>query len=304
MEQEFHRFRSAQQEECPLSSSLARNLPVRLHLNEEGPEVIKTKLLSTLSGLLSAAVLFAAPPAQAEDGSLQAVLAKKSISLGIPTDFAPYGFMSPDMKPQGVDVDVALLVAEKLGVKADLVPVSTPNRIPYLQTKKIDLIVSALGKNPDREKVIDFTIAYAPFFQAVFGPKSMAIKSYADLGGKTLAVTRGTIQDDILQQVAPPALKIQRFEDDNSTVAAFISGQTQLLATGAAVAAAAIQKNPQVQAEYKLLLKDSPNFIGARKGETALVEKVNAILRAAKADGTLEKISQKWLGRGTGNLPE
>jgi len=59
-----------------------------------------------------------------------------------------------------------------------------------------------------------------------------------------------------------------------------------------------------VQAEYKLLLKDSPNFIGVRKGETALLNKVNEILRAAKADGTLEKYSQKWLGRGTGVLPD
>ena len=95
-----------------------------------------------------------------------------------------------------------------------------------------------------------------------------------------------------------------RFEDDSTTVAAFISQQTQLLATGAAVAAAAIQKNPQVQAEYKLLLKDSPNFIGVRKGDTALLNKVNEILRVAKADGTLEQYSQKFLGRGTGALPD
>ncbi|MDE2605779.1 MAG: transporter substrate-binding domain-containing protein [Burkholderiales bacterium] len=264
---------------------------------------MKSTFLRTLAGLLAGAALIAAAPARADD-SLNAILAKKSISLGIPTDFAPYGFMGPDFKPQGLDVAVAELVAQKLGVKADLVPVSTPNRIPYLQTKKIDLIVSALGKNAEREKVIDFTIAYAPFFQAVFGPKSLSIKSYADLGGKTIAVTRGTIQDDVLQQVAPPTLKIQRFEDDNSTIAAFISQQTQLVATGAAVAAAAIQKNPQVDAEYKLLLKDSPNFIGVRKGDKALLDKVNEIIRAAKADGTLEKLSQKWLGRGTGNLPE
>ncbi|HEY8906091.1 MAG TPA: transporter substrate-binding domain-containing protein, partial [Rhodoferax sp.] len=58
------------------------------------------------------------------------------------------------------------------------------------------------------------------------------------------------------------------------------------------------------QAEYKLLLKDSPNFIGVRKGDTELMKKVNEILLAAKADGTLEKYSQKWLGRGTGVLPE
>lgn len=117
-------------------------------------------------------------------------------------------------------------------------------------------------------------------------------------------MTRGTIQDDVLQQVAPPTLKIQRFEDDNSTVAAFVTQQTQLVATGAAVAAMAIQKYPKVDAEYKLLLKDSPNFIGVRKGETALLTKVNEILRQAKADGTLGNYAQRWLGRGTGELPE
>lgn len=264
---------------------------------------MKRRQFTAIATVLVTAALVAMAPAQADD-SLTAVMAKKSIAIGIPVDFAPYGFMGPDLKPQGLDVAVAQMIADKMGVKADLVPVSTPNRIPYLQTKKIDLIVSALGKNAERAKVIDFTIAYAPFYQAVFGPKSLSIKSFADLGGKTIAVTRGTIQDDVLQQVAPPTLKIQRFEDDNSTVAAFVTQQTQLVATGAAVAAMAIQKYPKVDAEYKLLLKDSPNFIGVRKGETALLAKVNEILRQAKADGTLGNYAQRWLGRGTGELPE
>lgn len=264
---------------------------------------MKLKFTPALAGLFAGLAIVMSAPAQADD-SLTSIIAKKSIALGIATDFPPYGFMGPDFKPQGLDVAVAQLIADKLGVKAELTPVSTPNRIPYLQTKKIDLIVSALGKNAERQKVIDFTIAYAPFFQAIFGPKAMSIKSYADLGGKTIAVTRGTIQDDMLQQVAPATLKIQRFEDDNSTVAAFVSQQTELLATGAAVAALAVQKNPQIQAEYKLLLKDSPNFIGVRKGDKALLDKVNEILRQAKADGTLAAYAQRWLGRGTGELPE
>ena len=63
---------------------------------------------------------------------------------------------------------------------------TSANRIPYLQTKKADLVISTLGKNPEREKVIDFTAAYSPFFQAVFAAKSMSIKSAADLAGKTV----------------------------------------------------------------------------------------------------------------------
>ena len=70
-------------------------------------------------------------------------------------------------------------------MKVELVPVTSANRIPYLQTKKADLVISTLGKNPEREKVIDFTAAYSPFFQAVFAAKSLSIKSLADLAGKT-----------------------------------------------------------------------------------------------------------------------
>jgi polar amino acid transport system substrate-binding protein len=284
---------------------MACNLPNALVFINflESPSIMKFKFATALTGLLAGLALLTSVSAQADD-SLSAVMAKKSISLGIATDFPPYGFMGPDFKPQGLDVAVAQLIADKLGVKAEMTPVSTPNRIPYLQTRKIDLIVSALGKNAERAKVIDFSVAYAPFYQAIFGPKALSIKSYQDLSGKSIAVTRGTIQDDILQQVAPPTLKIQRFEDDSATVAAFVSQQTQLLATGAAVAGVAIQKNPQVQAEYKLLLKDSPNFIGARQGEKALLDKVNEILRQAKADGTLNSYAQRWLGRGLGDLPE
>ena len=258
----------------------------------------------TASALAAVALSFSAGALAKADQSLQRILDKKSIALGIPTDYPPYGFMGPDFKPTGVDVAAAQLIADKLGVKAEFVPVSTPNRIPYLQANKVDLIVSALGKNAEREKVIDFTTSYAPFFQAVFGPKDVTIKSFDDLGGKTLAVTRGTIQDDALMELAPKSLKIQRFEDDNATMAAFMTQQTQFVTVGAAVAAAALQKNPKVQAEYKLLIKDSPNYIGVRKGEHALRDKVNEILRTAKADGTLNGFSQKWLGRDMGNLPD
>jgi len=86
------------------------------------------------------------------------------IKIAIPTDFPPYGFVGIDLKPQGLDIDMANYIAAKMGVKIELVPVTSANRIPYLQTKKADLVISTLGKNAEREKVIDFTSAYSPFF--------------------------------------------------------------------------------------------------------------------------------------------
>ena len=249
-----------------------------------------------------AAGVLSAAPALAQN-ALDEILAKKSISIAIPTDSAPYGFVGTDLQPQGLDVDMAHLIGAKLGVKVELVPVTSANRIPYLQTKKADLVISTLGKNPEREKVIDFTNAYSPFFQAVFGPKPIVVKSPADLAGKTVGVTRGAMEDQELGKIQPASTDVKRFEDINATIAAYVSGQVQLVAVGASVAGNMMAKNPQLNTEFKLLLKDSPNFIGVAKGEDKLRAKVNEIIAEAKKSGELNKLSLKWLGRPLGELP-
>jgi polar amino acid transport system substrate-binding protein len=255
-----------------------------------------------LAALAAAFVPALITPAFAQT-ALDDVMAKKLITIAIPTDSAPYGFVGTDLKPQGLDVDTAELIGAKLGVKVELVPVTSANRIPYLQTKKADLVISTLGKNPEREKVIDFTVAYSPFFQAIFGPKNLVVKTPADLAGKTIGVTRGAMEDQEVSKIAPSGVDIKRFEDMNGTVSAYAAGQVQLMGVGASVAGNFMAKNPQVSTEYKLLLKDSPNFIGVAKGEDKLRLKVNEIIAAAKASGELNKLALKWLGRPLGELP-
>jgi polar amino acid transport system substrate-binding protein len=274
-----------------------------LNTDFRSPPMNRRPLLTLLACSASLAAAALGPTTAHAQAALDSVLAKKQITIAIPTDFPPYGFVGTDLKPQGLDIDMAQLIATKLGVKVELVPVISANRIPYLQTKKADLVISTLGKNAEREKVIDFSSAYSPFFQAVFAPKTLAVKAPADLAGKTIGVTRGAMEDIELGKVAPSGVDIKRFEDNNATVAAFVSGQVQVIATGVSVAGTVMLKNPQLGTEYKFLLKDSPNFIGVAKGEDKLRLKVNEIIAAAKASGELDKLAQKWLGRPAGELP-
>lgn len=255
-----------------------------------------------ISTALAALALAASAGVQAQT-ALDDILKTKTIKIAVPTDFPPYGMVGVDLKPQGLDVDMANYIAQKMAVKIELVPVTSANRIPYLQTRKADLVISTLGKNPDREKVIDFTAAYSPFFQAVFGPKTLSIKSFADLTGKSIGVTRAALEDQELTRVAPAGVDIKRFEDNNTTVSAFTAGQVQLIATGASVAGNMMAKNPQLGTEYKLLLKDSPNYIGVGKGEDKLRLKVNEIIAEARKNGDIDKMAMKWLGRPAGDLP-
>ena len=258
---------------------------------------------TTLLSLVTLALTALLPAAAQAQAALDEVMAKKQINIAIPTDFPPYGFVGTDLKPQGLDIDMANHIAAKLGVKVELIAVTSANRIPYLQTKKADLVISTLGKNAEREKVIDFSAAYSPLFQAVFAAKALAVKGAADLAGKSVGVTRGAIEDLELTKIAPASADIKRFEDNNATVSAFVAGQVQVIATGAQVAGNMMVRNPQLGAEYKFVLKDSPNFIGVGKGEDKLRAKVNEIIAAAKASGDLDKMAQKWLGRPAGDLP-
>lgn len=247
----------------------------------------------SLLGTLFAALAFGLTPAHAD--ALDDIGARGVLKVAVPQDFPPFGSVGPDLKPRGLDIDTAQLLADKLDVKLELTPVNSTNRIPFLTTGKVDLVISSLGKNPEREAVIDFSAAYAPFYLGVFGPEDAAIASLDDLAGKSISVTRGAIEDIELSQVAPKGAVIRRFEDNNSTIAAYLSGQVELIASGNVVMAAIAERNPRRIPTMKLNLKDSPTYIGLNKNQPALLARVNEILATAKADGSLDAISQKWL---------
>jgi len=245
--------------------------------------------------MLLAAVFLGISNVQAADNALSAIKKSGVLAVAVPQDFPPFGSVGLDMQPVGYDIDMATLIAKSLGVKVRLVPVTSTNRIPYLTTGKVQLVISSLGKNAEREKTIDFSSAYAPFFNGVFGPKDLKANGAEDLAGKTIAVTRGAVEDMELTKIAPPTAEIRRFEDNSSTIAAYLSGQVQLVATGNVVAASINGQNPEKRLEVKFLIKNSPCYIGLNKEQPELLKAVNGIIAQAKADGGLEALSQKWL---------
>lgn len=258
--------------------------------------------LRTLALSLTTLAALTAGTAHAS-GLLATIERTQKVRIAVPTDYPPYGMVGLDMKPQGLDIDMARYVASKLGAKLELVPVVSANRVPYLQTGKVDLVISTLGKTDERAKVVDFSHSYSPFFQALFAPQTLAIKDWSDLRGKSVSVTRGAMADAELSRVAPEGTQIRRFEDHIGTVSAFVSGQVQAIATSAGEGAAIQKQAPKLASELKLILKVSPNFIGVNKGEAALLARINAIVLEAKTSGELEGLSQKWLKQPTGDLP-
>jgi polar amino acid transport system substrate-binding protein len=235
--------------------------------------------------------------------ALDEIIHRGVVRIAVPKDFPPFGSIGSGGKLEGYDVDVANLIAKDLGVKLELVPVASNDRLSLLLTKRVDLVVASLGISPERAKAIAFSSPYAPFFSAVIGPVGVNVKSLADLAGKKIAVTQGTLEDGELARSAPKGAEILRFPDNQATVQAFLSGQADLIATGNAVAASIVKSNPDRKIETKFLIRESPASIGVRRGEPELLHWVNVFVYDKKLSGELDRLSRKWLGEPLRPMP-
>jgi polar amino acid transport system substrate-binding protein len=118
----------------------------------------------------------------------------------------------------------------------------------------------------------------------------------ADLAGKSVAVNRGTLEDTELTKAAPNA-DIKRFDSYSGVIAAFLSGQVQAIAVGNDVGASVLSKHPAIEPEQKFQLMSSPDHLALNKGEPAFKQTLNDLIGKLRADGSLNKISEQWLGK-------
>jgi polar amino acid transport system substrate-binding protein len=250
--------------------------------------------LALVPGLVLALTLQFAVAGVARADELDDITKAGVIKVGIFEDFPPFSSAGPDMKSQGYDIDVINALAKALNVKPELVGITGQNRIPFLTEHKVNLLVS-VGKSAEREKVIDFTAPYAPYYIAVMGPKSVSVAGPADLKGKSVAVNRGTLEDTSVTEVAPPGTDIKRFSDYNGVISAFLSGQVQLMVVGNDVGATILAKHPAIEPEQKFQLMNSPDHMALNKGQPRLKAKIDEVIAQMKKDGSLNEISKKWL---------
>jgi polar amino acid transport system substrate-binding protein len=255
-----------------------------------------------LAGLLGAflSVLYWMPAALADD--LDRIIETGLVRIAVPQDLPPFGSIR-NGQVEGYDVDIAKLVATDLGVRLQLVPVTSVNRIPALLTDRVDLVIANLGISPDRAKTIAFSTPYVPFFSGVFGAPELVVKGPADLQGKKTAVTRDTIEDRDLTTIAPQGAEIVRFDDNDAAISAFLSGKADLIATGNVVAAALLKQHPQKTIEAKFRIKQSPPGIGLRRGASELLNWVNVFVFQRKLNGDLDRLSRQWFGEPLPELP-
>lgn len=245
--------------------------------------------------MIGAGLLAGAAASSASAQTVDNIKSAGAVKIGMLVDFPPFGIMNENNEPDGYDADVAKLLAKELGVKLTIVPVTGPNRVPYLVSGQVDLLVASLGITPERAKSVDFSEPYAGISIGVFGEKDTSVSKPEDLSGKTIGVARASTQDTAVTKIAPKDAKIQRFDDDASAVQALLSGQLQLIGVSNVVATQ-IDKAAPGRYDQKLQLSQQVQGIAVRPGSKELLDFVNAFVKKVKADGELNTIHEKWLG--------
>lgn len=247
------------------------------------------------AAVLGLSLMAAAGTQAANATSLQQIEKKGTINIGMLVDFPPYGIMNEQNKPDGYDADVAKLLAKYLNVKLNLVPVTGPNRIPYLLSGQVDVLVASLGITPQRAKKVDYSNPYAAITISIYGPKDMKVSKPADLSGKSIAVARASTQDTAITKIAPKDANIQRFDSDASAVQALLSGQTQMIGCSNTVITQ-INKAAPGKYDQKIQLSKQVQGIAVKPGSDKLLAKVNDFIKHVEKNGELNKIHKKWLG--------
>lgn len=251
------------------------------------------KRLTRLAAAAMLAAMAAIAPAKAE---LQDIMDSGKIRIGVPIDVPPFGFMDAQNELAGIDVEVARMVVEALGVELELQPITSANRIPYLVTDRLDLVISAMGATPERAKQIVFSSPYSALSIGVFGPAEAEVTSPDEIGDLVVGVARGTTQDIELTALAPDAT-ITRFDDDATAAAAYLSGQVDLFATANVVTQDLAKRYPDREFDAKFIIRYSPTHIGLRKGNPELLRWLDTFVFYNLVNGKLSALTEKWLGQ-------
>lgn len=212
----------------------------------------------------------------------------------------PFGFLDAKTRQlSGLDVDVALHIAKKIGVKLELVPTNPANRIPLLVSGKADLVAANFTVTPDRAKQVDFSLPYFASGQQFIARKG-TLQKPAQLAGIRVGADKGTTQEITLRDKYP-ATKVVSYDDTPLAFAALRNGNVHAITQDGSKLAALLANAPDKD-KYELApftLTREYQAIGLPKGEARLVKVVNEVLLQLEQTGDAQKIHDRWFGPST-----
>lgn len=230
------------------------------------------------------------------------IQARGSLRCGVLDVFEPFGFTDPaNRSTTGYDVDICHALARRLGVKAQIKPVSIEARIPALQQGHMDLLAAGLAYTPLRARQVDFSLGYYVSENVLAVKSSRSHAATADLAGRRVSYVKGSISETYLQAALLTATPVG-YEDVPTAFTALVQGKVQAISTSEEVLRKLFHKLGPAGRQYHVLQPAIGREVwglGLRKGEGALLQAVNQALQAMEAEGEMQALFDRWLGPAT-----
>ena len=188
------------------------------------------KIIALLIALILTLSLATAAFADARARTLDEIKESGKLVIGVFSDKKPFGYVDEYGEYQGYDVYFARRLAEDLGVELELVSVDAPNRVEYLTSAKVDIILANFTVTPERAEVVDFALPYMKVALGVVSPDAALITSVEDLRGKTLIVSKGTTAETWFT-ANEPEVNLLKFDTYTETFNALLDGRGDALST-------------------------------------------------------------------------
>ena len=207
--------------------------------------------------------------------------------------FPPYEMTTDSGKFEGIDIETAQAIADKLGLELQIDDMDFDAALLAVQQGKSDMVMAGVTVTDERQNVMDFTDSYATGIQSIIVKEDSDIASVDDLAGKKIGTQRGTTgylycSDDFGDE------NVVAYDDGLTAVQMLNNGQVDCVVIDNAPAKEFIAANPGLKLLDTAYVEES-YAIGIGKGNTELKDAINTALEELKADGTLQAIVDKYI---------
>jgi polar amino acid transport system substrate-binding protein len=252
------------------------------------------KLAFALAALIGIAAISTSPQAR----PLDEILKSGTLRVGVNPTLPPLAKFDEKNQIVGFDVDFATEIAKMLGVKLEIVQVGSPDRIPFVATGKIDFVMGAMTRTPDRAKVIDFT---APAHTEVFGALTTEAKPYKswkelDSANVTLVQVRGTTPVKFIEDNLKSA-KVVLLDNYTDAIRALAQGRGDAMID--VIDFVGEQMNRYKDVKWKVMETPIDVYycsLGVSKTATGLKDWLNVAIFEMHRRGKIDELWMKWFG--------
>lgn len=234
--------------------------------------------------------------ASAAGSTVEEIRKRGALVAGVEKSSPPFSFFDPRKgELVGINIDIAREIAKKLDVDLQLVTVTAGDRIPILIDGKIDIIAGPMTKNPDRDRLVDFSQTYFVTTQRVIARKG-TVRELKDLATRRVGVVRGTTSERTLRALVPDGA-VRAFADLSEGVQALRTGEIDAFTSDGIRLYGVLTQLPEGAFEIPETLRLAVDLFGmaVRKGDEGFLEVVNAALSDMDQSGKEKEICDRWL---------